>query len=217
MPQVDVYSLENKKVGTIELQDSVFSTKVNIPLVHQVIKAQRAGKRQGTACTKTRSEVRGTTKKPYKQKGTGNARHGSLRSPIFVGGGVAFGPKPRSFEQATPKKMIKGALCSVLTDKLSAQKLIVLDSADFSKPQTKELNKILKDNFKVKSVLLVDVENKNLILSGRNIAHVDVLPSLALNPYDVLNHEWLFMTKKAAEEVQGRLAMAKKKPAERKE
>src|SRR3954470_2451628 len=120
MPSVDVISQDKKKVGTIDLRDDVFGVTVNVALVHQVIKAQLAGRRQGTAKTKTKAEVRGGGRKPFRQKGTGNARQGSTRSPLHPGGGQTFGPLPRSYEQSTPKEMIRGALRSALSDRLKA-------------------------------------------------------------------------------------------------
>src|SRR5947209_2125079 len=127
MPTLDVIDQSKKKVGTIQLSDDVFNVDVNVALVHQVIKAQLAGRRQGTAKTKTKSEVRGGGKKPFKQKGTGNARQGSSRSPLNPGGGSAFGPLPRKYHQRTPKEMVRGALRSVLSDKLASERLVIVD------------------------------------------------------------------------------------------
>src|SRR4051812_46382552 len=127
MPTLDVINQEKKKVGTIDLSDAVFAVKVNVPLVHQVIKAQLAGRRQGNAKTKTKSEVRGGGRKPYRQKGTGNARQGSIRSPLKAGGGQSHGPVPRSYEQGTPKEMMRGALRSALSDRVKAQRVLIVD------------------------------------------------------------------------------------------
>ena len=204
MPQVDVLDRSNKKVGTVNLSDSIFARKVNIPLVHQVIKAQLAGRRQGTASTKTRGEVNGTTKKIYKQKGTGNARHGAATAPIFVGGGTAFGPKPRSYAQKTPKKMITGALCSALSDRLNAKRMLVIDKFDFSEPKTKDLSEVLTKNFQIKNALIVDADNPNLQRSGKNIPNVTVLPVAGLNVYDIVKHDWIMVTKGAVEALEAR-------------
>ncbi|OFZ79729.1 MAG: 50S ribosomal protein L4, partial [Bdellovibrionales bacterium RIFOXYD1_FULL_55_31] len=127
MPSLDLIDQNKKKIGTIDLRDDVFNVDVNIPLVHQVLKAQLAGRRQGTAKTKTKSEIRGGGRKPFRQKGTGNARQGSTRSPLNPGGGQSHGPVPRSYEQATPKEMVRGALRSALSDRVKANRLLVMD------------------------------------------------------------------------------------------
>ena len=209
MPTVDVIDQTNKKVGTLDLNDSVFSTKVNVALVHQVIKAQLAGRRRGTAKTKTVTEVRGGGKKPYKQKGTGNARTGSTRSSIHVGGGQNFGPTPRSYEQATPKKMMAGALRSALSDRLKSERLLVLNEFKLKDAKTRELNEILKDNLKVENVLVVDHENDSVERSGRNLARVKVLRAEGLNVYDIVKHDYLICTKGAVEQIEARLAVQK--------
>src|SRR6478672_1397173 len=140
MPTLDLINQEKQKVGSIELRDDVFAVEVNIPLVHQVLKAQLAGRRQGTAKTKVKSEVRGGGKKPFKQKGTGNARQGSTRSPLNPGGGQSFGPQPRSYEQATPKEMIRGALRSALSDRVKENRVIIIDEFKLDSVKTKVLN-----------------------------------------------------------------------------
>ena len=206
MPILDVIDLSKKKVGTIELSDAVFAADVNVPLVHQVIKAQLAGRRQGTAKTKVKSEVRGGGKKPFKQKGTGNARQGSSRSPLMPGGGQNFGPQPRSYEQATPKEMMRGALRSAISDRVKSKKFILVDEFKFSEAKTKTMNDLLKNKFKMEKVLIVDETNKNLELSGRNIPKVRVLRTEGLNVYDIVRYEWLVMTKKAAAAIDSRLS-----------
>jgi len=143
MPTLDVINQEKKKVGTIDLSDDVFGTDVNVALVHQVIKAQLAGRRQGTAKTKVKSEVRGGGKKPFKQKGTGNARQGSSRSPLNPGGGQSFGPQPRSYEQATPKEMMRGALRSALSDRVKSARLLVVDEFKLSAIKTKTFQNVI--------------------------------------------------------------------------
>src|SRR6476469_10058496 len=134
MPTLELINQEKQKVGTIDLRDDVFAVEVNIPLVHQVLKAQLAGRRQGTAKTQVKSEVRGGGKKPFRQKGTGNARQGSTRSPLQPGGGQNFGPQPRSYEQSTPKEMMRGALRSALSDRLKANRILVIDEFKLSAP-----------------------------------------------------------------------------------
>lgn len=206
MLTIDLVNQENKKVGSVDLPNEIFGVKVNVALVHQVIKAQLADRRQGTAKTKTKGEVNGGGKKPFKQKGTGNARQGSNRSSIHVGGGANFGPRPRSYEQATPKEMIKGALRSVLSDRLLSNRIIVVDEFKLTTAKTKAFDEILKNSFKLDKVLIVDDQNKNLELSGRNIPKVRVLRSEGINVYDIVRHEWLILTKKSLESVQKKLA-----------
>ncbi len=205
MPTLDVINVSKKKVGTVDLRDEVFGAKVNVPLVHQVIKAQLAGRRQGTAKTKVKSEVRGGGRKPFRQKGTGNARQGSSRSPLQPGGGQNFGPTPRSYEQSTPKEMVRGALRSVLSDRAKAGRLLIVDEFKLGKVQTKEMNSILKA-LEVEQVLIVDDNNRNLELSARNLPRVKVLRTEGLNCYDVVRNEWLVLTQRAAQAIDGRLA-----------
>jgi large subunit ribosomal protein L4 len=206
MPSLDLLNQEKKKVGTIELRDDVFGVDVNVALVHQVIKAQLAGRRRGTAKTKTKSEVRGGGHKPFKQKGTGSARQGSSRSPLQPGGGQSFGPVPRDYTQATPKEMMRGALRSALSDRVKADRVLVIDEFKLSSAKTKVLGDIMAKNLQVEMVLVVDDANKNLELSGRNLSKVKVLRTEGLNVYDIVRHDWVVMTKRAVEAVQSRLA-----------
>lgn len=207
MAKVDVVNLKNEKVGSIELSDDIFSQKVNQPLVLQVIKAQLAGMRQGTAATKTKGLIRGGGKKPFKQKGTGNARQGSTRSPLNPGGGSNFGPQPRKYHQDTPKEMVRGAMRSVLSDKLAANHLVIIDKFDLAKPKTKELAGILESVFKINKALLIDVKtNKNLKLAARNLPRVECLSPEGINTYDVVKHDWLFLSKESVETISSRLA-----------
>ncbi|MGZ3697121.1 MAG: 50S ribosomal protein L4 [Bdellovibrionota bacterium] len=205
MPTLDVINQDKQKVGTIQLRDDVFAVDVNVALVHQVIKAQLAGRRQGTAKTKVKSEVRGGGRKPFRQKGTGNARQGSTRSPLHPGGGQNFGPQPRSYEQATPKEMMRGALRSALSDRVKASRVLVIDEFKLSGAKTKAFDEILKKKLQLDKVLIVDDLNKNLELSSRNIPHVKVLRTEGLNVYDVIRHEWVVITKRAVQAVEGRL------------
>lgn len=206
MPTLDVVDQQNKKIGTIQLRDDVFAVNVNVALVHQVLKAQLAGRRQGTAKTKTKSEVRGGGRKPFKQKGTGNARQGSTRSPLHPGGGQSFGPVPRSYEQSTPKEMVRGALRSALSDRLKSNRFLVVDEFKLSQPKTKEFSELLKKKLQLDQVLIVDDINTNLELSGRNIPKVKVLRTEGLNVYDLISHEWIVFTKRAVQAVESRLA-----------
>jgi large subunit ribosomal protein L4 len=211
MPTLDVISQEKKKVGSIELRDDVFAVPVNVALVHQVIKAQLAGRRQGTAKTKVKSEVRGGGKKPFKQKGTGNARQGSSRSPLQPGGGQNFGPQPRSYAQATPKEMIRGALRSALSDRVKAGRFLVVDEFKLAAIKTAALGELLKTKLAVEQVLIVDDANKNLELSGRNLPRVKVLRTEGLNTYDIVRNEWVVITKRAVQSIEARLSPAGKK------
>lgn len=207
MPTLDILSQEKKKVGTIQLRDDVFAAEINVPLVHQVIKAQLAGRRQGTAKTKTKSEVRGGGRKPFRQKGTGNARQGSTRSPLQPGGGQSFGPVPRSYEQKTPKEMVRGALRSALSDRLKASRVMVIDEFRLEGVKTKSFDQILKKNLGVEKVLIVDERNKPLELSGRNIPYVKILCTEGLNVYDVVRYEWVIFTKRAVQAVESHLSL----------
>jgi large subunit ribosomal protein L4 len=205
MPTLDVINISKKKVGTVDLRDEVFGAKVNVALVHQVIKAQLAGRRQGTAKTKVKSEVRGGGKKPFRQKGTGNARQGSSRSPLQPGGGQNFGPQPRSYEQATPKAMMRGALRSALSDRLAAGRLLIIDEFKLGAVKTKDFGAALK-GLELDQVLIVDDANRNLELSARNLPRVKVLRTEGINVYDVVRNEWVVLTQRAAQAIDGRLA-----------
>ena len=205
MPTLDVINQQKTKVGTIDLSDDIFGVKVNVALVHQVIKAQLAGRRQGTAKTKVKSEVRGGGRKPFKQKGTGNARQGSSRSPLHPGGGQSFGPQPRSYEQATPKEMMRGALRSALSDRVKAARLLVVDEFKFPKIKTSDFATMLQKGLQLTKVLIVDDANKTLELSSRNVPHVKVLRTEGLNVYDVIKHDWIVITKKAVVGIEARL------------
>jgi len=204
MLKCDVIDQKNKKVGTLDLDETVFGAKVNHALVHQVIKAQLAGRRQGTAKTKTKSEVRGGGRKPFKQKGTGNARQGSTRSPLNVGGGQSFGPVPRSYEQATPKEMMRGALRSALSDRFAAKRLKIVDSFNFAAPKTKEFIS-MKEALAVEKALFVDTTNLNFEKSGRNVPRIRVLRTEGINVYDIVKYDWLIVSKSAIEAIQKRL------------
>jgi large subunit ribosomal protein L4 len=208
MPTLDVISQEKKKVGSIDLADDVFAAEVNVALVHQVLKAQLAGRRQGTAKTKTKSEVRGGGRKPYRQKGTGNARQGSIRTPLRPGGGQNFGPQPRSYEQATPKEMVRGALRSALSDRVKANRMLVVDEFKLSTAKTKDFDQLLKKKLELSNVLIVDDKNENLERSGRNIPKIKVLRTEGLNVYDIVRYDWIVLTKRAAQTVQTRLTTA---------
>lgn len=197
MPKVKVYNLSGNGVGEIELSDSVFDATVNENLLYDVLKAQLASKRKGAASAQTRAEVTATKRKMYKQKGTGNARHGSRRAPIFVGGGTVHGPKPRDFGYRPPRKMRLGALKGALSLKLREGQLRVVEDFDLAEIKTKKLVEVLGKLEVDKSTLIVDGANDNLRLSARNLQNHSVLPPEGVNLYDLLRHEHIVLTKGA--------------------
>jgi large subunit ribosomal protein L4 len=191
--QIDIVNIEGKKVGELDLADAVFGTAVKEHLLWEMVKAQRAAKRAGTHSTKTRANVRGGGKKPYKQKGTGNARQGSSRSPNHVGGGKVFGPHPRDYSYTVPKKVKRAALASALSLRAQEKKLVVIDTFSFDAPKTKRLAGILKV-LGVDSALLVDSrDNTNLNKSARNLPDSKYLAPEGLNVYDILDHPGLII------------------------
>ena len=204
MATIEVKNLDGKSVGKVELDDSVFGVEVNEHLLWEVVKAQRAKRRVGTHSTKRRDEVRGGGKKPYKQKGTGNARQGSTRAPHFVGGGKVFTPKPRDYEYHVPKKVMAGALRSALSLRAKEQKIVVVDSFTLDAPKTKLVDKALT-TLGAKSALLVDGANDTLKKSTRNLQHAKYLAPEGLNVYDVLDHETLIMSRATLDAVTARL------------
>ena len=212
MAVVKVFNLKNQEVGTVDLPDSVFKTEVSSAIIHQAVVTQLAGRRRGTASTKTKAEVRGGGRKPFKQKGTGNARQGTTRSPLMPGGGESFGPKPRCYYKTFPKKMAQAAMRSALSDKLGSDRLVVIDDFKFGKAKTKEVAGVLS-TFGLSKALIVDGENKNLELASRNLEKHKFLRTEGVNVYDVVNHEWLVISKKAAQALGERLASAKKAKA----
>lgn len=209
MPTVELYNQKKEKVGSVNLSDAVFGTEINKALVHQVVKAQLADRRQGTAKTKTKSEVRGGGRKPFKQKGTGNARQGSTRSPLNPGGGQSFGPVPRSYAEKTPKEMVRGALRSALSDRVKAARVIVMDKISFATPSTADAKKVFNETFKLEKALVIAVADKNLELSVRNLKGVRMLRTEGLNVYDILKHDWLVLTQDAVKVIEARLGVEK--------
>lgn len=204
MAKVDVYNKLGEVVGQIELSDAIFAVQPNESVVHQVVKQQLANKRQGTSSTLTRSEVRGGGRKPWRQKGTGRARQGSIRAAQWVGGGIIFGPKPRSYSFAVPKKQRRLALKSVFSSKLSADCIKVVEDLQLEEIKTKSFLTVLQAlKIADKSALIVEAgENKNLQLSARNLPHVATCRVNTLNVYDILNKEILVLTKEAALKIQ---------------
>jgi large subunit ribosomal protein L4 len=199
MPVVDVINLEGKKVGQVELADSVFGAKVNPHLLHEASRWYQNSLRAGTHKTKDKSEVSGAGRKLWRQKGTGRARVGSIRSPLWRHGGTVHGPKPRSYGYALPKKMILGALRSALSAKLAEQKLTVVDAWSLDSHKTKALTLALGKLNLIKSALIVSYgDNRNLELASRNIDGVKLVAPNGLQPYDLLKHELIVLSKDAA-------------------
>lgn len=196
---LDVHKADGTAAGSVELPAALFDVKTNIPLIHQVVVAQRAAARQGTHSTKRRGEVSGAGRKPFKQKGTGNARQGSIRAPHMTGGGIVHGPKPRDYSQRTPKKMIAAALLGALSDRARGDRLHVVDSFGIEgAPSTKAAAAVLSALAPTKNVLVVITRDDELsILSVRNLAYVHVLYSDQLNAYDVLVSDDIVFTKAA--------------------
>ena len=182
--------------GTVELDAAIFGIEPNLPVLHQVVTAQLAAARAGTQSTKTRAEVRGGGKKPWRQKGTGRARQGSSRSPQWVGGGVALGPKPRSYRQKTPKKMVQLALRSALSDRAGEGRVAVVESWDFEAPKTRLAREALGDlGWEGKVLVVVGPDEEAAIKSFRNLSHVQLLLVNELNAYDVLCNDWVVFTR----------------------
>lgn len=202
MPKVDLLNMDGKKVGDIELADSIFAVEVSEYAMHDVVLNYLADQRQGTQSTKTRSEVSGGGKKPWKQKGTGRARQGSIRAPQWIKGGIALGPKPRSYKYTLNKKVKRLALKSALTTKVQENNIIVLDSLNFDEIKTKNMKKVL-ENIKVEKALVVLSEkNENVQLSTRNIPNVKASLVNTINTYDLLKYETLVITKDAVEKIE---------------
>lgn len=202
MANVSVYNIEGKEVGSVELNDAIFGVEINEHLVHMAVVNQLANNRQGTQSAKTRSEVSGGGRKPWRQKGTGHARQGSIRAPQWKGGGVVFAPKPRDYSFKMNKKEKRLALFSSLTSKVNDKKLIVLDNFNLDEAKTKKFVKVM-DNLKVtKALVVLEGDNKNVVLSGRNIPTVKVLPINGINTYDIMKYETLVCTKAAIEKLQ---------------
>ena len=198
MPTVAVYDIANNKVGDMELNENFFGVEMNAGLLHQAVVLQLASQRLGTHSTKTRGLVRGGGRKPWRQKGTGRARSGSRRSPVWVGGGTVFGPHPRKYGFSMPRKQRRLALKCALSDKVKSGDFVVLDRLDFDAPKTKNMVKLLKDfSVDAKTLFVTAEETGNVELSARNIPGVKAIAANRLNVYDILYHSKLFITKDA--------------------
>ena len=202
MAKVALYNMDGKECGQIELKDEIFNVEVNTVVMHEVVVAHLANRRQGTQSAKTRAEVRGGGRKPYHQKETGRARQGSIRSPQWVGGGVVFAPKPRDYSKKVNKKVRRIALKSALTSRVQEDKLIVLENLNLEEIKTKAMVGVL-NNFNVEKALVVlDGDNQNVVLSARNIPNVKTVRADMLNVYDILKYETFVATKDAVAKIE---------------
>ena len=202
MPTVGIFNKEGKKVDEMQLNETVFATEVNEYALHQVVVALLANKRQGTQSAKTRSEVRGGGIKPWRQKGTGRARQGSIRAPQWIKGGIVFAPKPRDYRMAVPKSMRKVAMKSALTTKVQNEQMIVLDELSFEAPKTRIVVDMLKDLEDKKALIITAESNEAVYKSARNIEGVSVIPANNINVYDLLKYEKLIVTKDAVSKIE---------------
>ena len=202
MPKVDLLNIEGKKVGDIELAESIFGVEVNTDVMHEVVVNYLANQRQGTGSTKTRSEVTGGGKKPWKQKGTGRARQGSIRAPQWIKGGIALGPKPRSYKYTLNKKVKRLALKSALSSKFQENEIIVLDSLNFDEIKTKNMAKVLENIKANKALIVLADKNLNVQASARNIPNTKTALVNTINTYDILKYGTLVLTKDAVEKIE---------------
>lgn len=203
MPKVAVYNTEGKQVGEIDLKDEIFGAEVNQPLLHQAVQVYLANQRQGTQSTKTRAEVRGGGRKPWRQKGTGRARQGSIRSPQWTGGGVVFAPKPRDYSQKLSKKMRRQAMLSALSSKAANNEIKVLDSLVMDRPKTAFISAMLKNlNVDKKALIVVKGGDEEVAKSARNIPGVKTAFAGSLNVYDILKYDTFLITRDAVQEVE---------------
>jgi len=206
MAKIAVYDINNKQVGERELADDVFNADVRAYLIHDMVRYQLAARRQGTADSKTRSEVRGGGKKPYKQKGTGNARQGCIRAPHYVGGGAAFGPHPRDYDFKLNRKVKKSALKSAISVRFKEEKMTVLNALELEKISTKGFVEILNRFDLANALVVIDGANPAVELSARNLPQVKVLRAEGVNVYDVMKYRNLVLTEGAVSQLEGALA-----------
>ena len=202
MANVTVYNMEGNEVGTMELNDAVFGVEINEHLVHLAVVRQLANNRQGTQKAKTRSEVSGGGRKPWRQKGTGHARQGSIRAPQWTGGGVVFAPVPRDYEVKMNKKERRAALKSALTSKVQDNKLVVVDSLALAEAKTKEMQKVLTNLKADKALVVTAADDQKVVLSARNIADVQTATVNTINVYDVMKHNTVVVTKDAVASIE---------------
>jgi large subunit ribosomal protein L4 len=208
MPKVDIYNLQHQKVGELSLSAEVFGAEINQDLLYEAVRHYLAGQRAGTHKTKVRSDVAGSGRKLWRQKGTGRARVGSIRSPLWRHGGTVHGPQPRDYSYRLNKKMIKGALRAALSSKVADQKLVVVDAFNLDSPKTKEISKVLKGFEATRKVLVVDsADNRNLILSSRNLEGVAFRAARKVNTYDLLNCDRVLISQQAVKGLEEALAL----------
>jgi large subunit ribosomal protein L4 len=205
MAAVDILNMQGEKVGQLELNDQVFGAPVRDHLLWEVVVAQRAARRRGTASTKGRSEVKGSTRKLFRQKGTGRARHGSARAPIYVGGGTVFGPKPRSYAKRVPKKVRRSALISALSLRAAEDRLLVVEDLTLGEIKTKRMAKVLGTLGAENSLIVEDRENLELIKSVRNLPRAKYIAPEGLNVYDLLRYPMLVVTASVVKQIEERL------------
>ena len=202
MANVKIFNIEGKEVGTLELNDAVFGVEINNHLVHMAVVQQLANKRQGTQSAKTRAEVSGGGRKPWRQKGTGHARQGSTRSPQWKGGGVVFAPKPRDYSFKMNKKEKALAIKSALTSRVNEAKFVVVDDLNFDEIKTKKMKAVL-DNFKLqKALIILDKKNDNVALSARNLPKIRTVLTNTINVYDILKYDTVVLTKDAVAQIE---------------
>lgn len=201
MPTVEVFDRERQVTGSLDLPEGIFAVEVKVPLLHHVVTAQLASRREGTASTKTRKEVRGGGKKPYRQKGTGRARMGSTRSPLLRGGGTVFGPHPRSYAVKVNRKETRAALRGALSAKVAGGRLLVVEDLELAEPRTKEFLRVASALGLSNALIVTEGPSKNLERGLRNIPRYKALPVEALNVYDILSHDQLVLTKPAFEKI----------------
>ena len=202
MANVTVFNMEGNEVGTMELNDAVFGVEINEHLVHLAVVRQLANNRQGTQKAKTRSEVSGGGRKPWRQKGTGHARQGSIRAPQWTGGGVVFAPVPRDYEVKMNKKERRAALKSALTSKVQENKLVVVDSLALAEAKTKEMQKVLTNLKADKALVITAADDQNVVIAARNIADVQTATVSTMNVYDVMKHNTVVVTKDAVASIE---------------
>ena len=202
MPSIDVYNVEGKKVSSVDLKEEIFGIEPNEAVVHSVLVNYLANQRQGTQSTKTRAEVRGGGKKPWRQKGTGRARQGSIRAPQWIKGGIALGPKPRSYKYTLNKKVKRLALKSALSSKVQENEIIVLDSLNFDEIKTKNMAKVLENIKANKALIVLADKNLNVQASARNIPNTKTALVNTINTYDILKYGTLVLTKDAVEKIE---------------
>lgn len=206
MAVIDVINQQGEKVSQIELSDEIFDVPVKASVLHDVVRMQLAGKRSGTAAVKHRGDVRGSSKKLFRQKGTGRARRGNIKSPLLRGGGSVFGPDPRSYAYKVPKKVRKLALKMALTSKLKENNLVVLNELEFDEIKTRKFVEVMQTLDVRKALIVTDKVNERLEKSSRNVPHVKVLRGEGINVYDLLNHDKLILLESSVAAIQGRLA-----------